>query len=435
MSDRIKTQRASRRRRTTRRVNRRPVRVSDVDASKVPGVDSSVPSGKRTAAVDEPKPVGEVELTDDMALLVGRLTSPDNSEADNCGQEPAVVVAPPMRLVGDPSDPPPPPRHSAPPDRPGGQPSEEELTIDEGDVEESYALDQREESSRIKTPPPPPPAQGKTRPPPPPKPQQPKKQPWWETFFSEDYLLTHVPPEADQVSRQCDFYWDSLALKVGSTVLDVGCGLGLHAVELARRGCLVVGIDLSLPMITRAAELAQESNLRINFLHSDIRDIGFEGTFDAVLCAGTTFGFFSDEDNEDVLRRMYEALKPGGRLLVDVLNRDQVLPSQPNLVWFQGDGCLCMEETDFNYETSRLVLKRTLMKEGGEQSDVEYTLRLYAYHELVGLFKGALFRVLEVSGQEATKGAFFGCHSTRMLVLGGRPGEPKSISPPRPSAP
>jgi SAM-dependent methyltransferase len=254
---------------------------------------------------------------------------------------------------------------------------------------------------------------------------------WWERFFSDDYLMSVLPPNDDQVAHQVDFIEASLSLPQGGTVLDVGCGLGLHAIELARRGYLVVGLDLSLNMITRAAEEAQHNNLKINFLHTDIREIEFEGTFDGVICMGTTFGFFDDDANRDVLKRLHDALKPGGRLLLDVVNRDFVITSQPNLVWFQGDECVCMEESDFNYFNSRLTVKRTMMREDGQQSQADYSIRLYALHELGQLMQQMRFRVIEVSGQEATRGVFFGAHSQRILMLGERrvPGRPSMAMP------
>ena len=250
--------------------------------------------------------------------------------------------------------------------------------------------------------------------------KQPRRRQWWETLFSDDYLRTVVRPTSAQIARQVDFMHASLGVSKGSSVLDVGCGLGQHALEFARRGCLVVALDLALPMITRAAEDAQQEGLRINFLHKDIRDIGFEGTFDAVICVGTTFGFFDDEQNREVLGRLANALKPGGRLLLEVVNRDHVMMSQPNLQWFEGDGCVVMEESDFNYYSSRLTVKRTMMREDGRQSESEYSIRLYALHELGQMMQQVGFRVKEVSGQQATRGVFFGAQSNRIILLAER---------------
>jgi SAM-dependent methyltransferase len=272
----------------------------------------------------------------------------------------------------------------------------------------------------LKPPPPPPPGASKKVASVAAAPKGPKRRAWWEDFFSDDYLHSVITPPPAQVARQVDFIESSLGLAKGATVLDVGCGVGLHALELARRGYLVVGLDLSLPMITRAAEAAQQEGLRINFLHTDLREIAFSGMFDALICVGTTFGFFDDDTNRDVLGRLCTALKPGGKILLDVVNRDHVINSQPNLVWFEGDGCVVMEESDFNYFSSRLVVKRTMMREDGRQSETEYSIRMYALHELGQMMQQAGFRVSEVSGQEATRGVFFGAVSSRIILLGER---------------
>jgi SAM-dependent methyltransferase len=173
-------------------------------------------------------------------------------------------------------------------------------------------------------------------------------------------------------------------------------------------------------MITHAAEAAQQQKLRLSFVHADIREMEFDGAFDGAICMGTTFGFFDEESNRDVLARLHQALKPGGRVLLDVVNRDYVTRFQPNLVWFEGDGCVCMEESEFNYFNARLNVKRTMMREDGHQSNAEYSLRLYSLHELGQLMQLSGFRVIEVSGQEAIRGVFFGAHAPRILMLAER---------------
>jgi SAM-dependent methyltransferase len=269
-------------------------------------------------------------------------------------------------------------------------------------------------------PPPPPAAAAAHAEPAPEAPRKKRSRPWFEEFFNDDYLRTVRPPKPAQVSRQCDFIENSFGLQRGATILDVGCGLGAHAVELAARGYLVVGLDLSLPMLSRAADEAQDRGQKINFLHADMREMSFEGTFDAILCWGTTFGYFDDDLNRKVVDRLMRALKPMGLLLLDVVNRDHVIRSQPNLVWFEGDGCVCMEETQFNNITSRLHVKRTVILEDGRQRENEYSVRLYALHELGQMLHHQGFRVAEVSGLEATPGVFFGGDSPRMIILAER---------------
>lgn len=333
---------------------------------------------------------------------------------------------------------PPPPVRVSP--RPAPPPDSDDSGLQLMDMDESELDSARPPPSRSPPPPPPPPevrarasssgapaaTGGAARKPPPPPAAQPrteergkarKVRQWWERFFSEDYLMTVLPPTTAQVAKQVDFIEASLGVSKGGTILDVGCGLGLHAIELTRRGYLVVALDLSLAMITHASEAAQHQKLRLSFVHADIREMEFDGAFDAAICMGTTFGFFDDDSNRDVLVRLYQALRPGGRMLLDVVNRDYVTRFQPNLVWFEGDSCVCMEESDFNYFNARLNVKRTMMSEDGHQSNAEYSLRLYSLHELGLLMQQTGFRVLEVSGQEAIRGVFFGGNAPRILML------------------
>jgi 2-polyprenyl-3-methyl-5-hydroxy-6-metoxy-1,4-benzoquinol methylase len=403
-------------------------------APRVPAPPRSPPPPPPPPRAPEPAPpvATSFEQFDELPEPVAA-TIPAEPEPEVAELEDVAPVAEPSELGAEPE------AAAAPQSAPAAD--EGGLQIVDVDVAEL------EHARRSRTPPPPPPdARGKAAPPkrPPPPPasskgeddRQKRKQArqWWERFFSDDYLMSVRPATAAQIARQVDFIEQSLGIGKGGTILDVGCGLGLHAVELTRRGYLVVGLDLSLAMITRAAELAQQHQLKLNVVHADIREMEFDGAFDGVICMGTTFGFFDDDANRDMLARLHQALRPGGRLLLDMVNRDYVIGFQPNLVWFEGDECVCMEESDFNYFNSRLTVKRTLMREDGKQSNAEYSVRLYSLHELGTFMQQVGFRVIEVSGQEAIRGAFFGSNSPRVLMLSERraAGRPSAVMPPEP---
>lgn len=319
-----------------------------------------------------------------------------------------------------------------------------ELALEDAEalLEEEEAREEPTKRISIRPPPPPskpkeapapteaPPAPSQAQPAPPPPPEvasapaaAKKKKPrrhWWEELFNDDYLRTVPIPHPRVIERQCDFIEQRFGLAPGAALLDVGCGLGLHAVELTRRGYLVVGLDLSLSMLARAADEAQDHGFKINFLHADMREMTFEGAFDAVICYGTTFGYFDDETNKQVVDRLYRALKPRGLLLLDVVNRDFVIRNQPNLVWFEGDGCVVMEESQMNYITSRLEVKRTVILDNGRQRDNVYSLRTYSLHELGQILHHQGFRVVEVTGWEAHPGVFFGGDSPKLIILAER---------------
>jgi SAM-dependent methyltransferase len=244
-----------------------------------------------------------------------------------------------------------------------------------------------------------------------------KTRPWWEELFNDDFIRTMARVTDGQIRKEVDFIEESLGCEAGAMVLDLACGTGRHAVELATRGYQVVGFDLSLAMLARASDEAQDRGQKINFVQGDMRDMTFEETFDGVYSWNTSFGFFDEEKNGGVVAKVHRALKKGGQFLLDVVNRDYIVRQAPSLAWFEGDGCICMDEMQIDFITSRMRVKRTLMMDDGRTKEIEYSVRVYALHELGKLLHDNGFRVAEVSGRTATPGVFFGCESPRTLIL------------------
>lgn len=244
-----------------------------------------------------------------------------------------------------------------------------------------------------------------------------RARPWWEELFGDDFVRTMDRLEAKHVRKDADFIEERLALEKGAVILDLACGAGQHAVELAGRGYSVVGYDLSASMLARAADEAKEHEQTVNFLQGDMRDMAFEETFDGIYCWGTSFGYFDEEKNLEVLQRAHRGLRQGGMLLLDVTNRDYVAPRLPSLVWFEGKGCVCMDETYLDFFTSRLRVKRTAMFDDGHSREIDYSIRLYALHELGAMLHDAGYKVVEVTGHRAHPGVFFGTESPRIVIV------------------
>lgn len=254
-----------------------------------------------------------------------------------------------------------------------------------------------------------------------PRAQQPRKKPWWETLFGDDFSRAYRPMTEKQLAREVDFIVESLALPKGSVILDLGCGQGEICVELARRGYSVVGYDLSVYQLAMAGDHAQAAKQKINFLQGDMREMAFEQMFDAVICWDTSFGYFEEEKNTDVLQRIRTALKPGGRFLLDVMNRDFAAREAPYNHWFEGDGCVCMDDMVMDWITNRLKVKRSIILDDGRSKELQYSVRLYGLSDVGRMLHDVGFRVSAVSGDVATKGAFFGPHSRRIIIQSAAP--------------
>ncbi len=135
------------------------------------------------------------------------------------------------------------------------------------------------------------------------------------TYLSKrDELIKKSMPEADFVERV-------LELKPGMKILDMGCGEGRHAIELAKRGYQVTGVDISPALIKAASARAQQLGLEIDFRVDDIRKFYVQDEYDAVILMFVVLGDSGkDEDDFAILRNAYRSLKPGGKLLASFLN-------------------------------------------------------------------------------------------------------------------
>jgi SAM-dependent methyltransferase len=245
-------------------------------------------------------------------------------------------------------------------------------------------------------------------------------RPWFEEIFDEDYLRTlpFLTPRVAQVEAQ--FVAEAMALQPGAELLDVGCGYGRHAMELAARGYRVVASDLSGAMLARGQEEAQRRGLDIAFQQRDMRELDHDARFDGAYCLFSTFGYFDDEDNKRTLANIARSLKPGGRFVLDILNRDYLVAELPTRVWWEGEGCVVLEEVEFNYISSRVQVNRSVVFDDGRQLEQEISVRAYSLHELGKLMLAAGFRVTEISGSFATRSRFFGSTSKQLIVVAER---------------
>jgi len=244
---------------------------------------------------------------------------------------------------------------------------------------------------------------------------------WYAEVFDETYLKLIPDRFYQRTLKETQFVQDSLGFAPGAEILDLACGFGRHTVELASRGYTMTGLDISRVLLQRALDESRRRSLSIRFIHGDMRDVGFTGAFDAVINLHTSFGYFDDRTNVEILQHIFRALRPGGRFVVEVLNRDWAVQNVPYGIWWDTDSLLLMEEVKFDAPTSRLRVQRTVVLESQEPWEQNMSIRLYSPHELQGLLAMVGFSVLEFSGDLAHRGIYLGACNRHLIILAEKP--------------
>jgi SAM-dependent methyltransferase len=177
----------------------------------------------------------------------------------------------------------------------------------------------------------------------------------------------------------------------GTRVLDQCCGPGVFTVPLARRGCQVTGLDLSVPMLDRARAACQQAGVTVRFIRGDMLSYREPAAYDVIVNLYTSFGYFDDPaDNLRVLRNARDSLVPGGRLLLDLMGKEVLAGwiGRPQLVEL-ADGYVIQRDTILD-DWTRLRTDWTLVR-GGTAREASLTSFVYSAAELRGLLAEAGF--------------------------------------------
>ena len=213
---------------------------------------------------------------------------------------------------------------------------------------------------------------------------------WFETFFqgvAADFWSRAMTPE--MTAADVDFI-EALVARPNSRLLDVPCGNGRHAIELARRGHSVTGVDLSTYFLAQARE--SSAGLSVEFFRADMRDLCWSSEFEAAYCFGNSFGYLDAREAELFLGGMAAVLKPSGRLAIETgMAAESILVPLPTRRWYRVGDTFMLSEARYVPIDSRLDIDYTFIH-GGEietRSTSSYVLTL-----------GEMRRMLERAGFE-----------------------------------
>ncbi|WP_410589497.1 SAM-dependent methyltransferase [Amycolatopsis sp. lyj-23] len=241
-------------------------------------------------------------------------------------------------------------------------------------------------------------------------------------MYDEDYLHFFAssaragrPAGALGGDAAAELTWRLLDLRPGLRVLDLACGHGDLAHRLAARGCRVTGLDSSAVFLDRARAHAAAAGIDVEYVAGDMRRLPWTARFDRVVNWSTAFGYFDDSTNRDVLRGIAVALRPGGRLAMDLDNLPAFLAAfaPSRVVAARDDGDLLVDRYRLDALTGRLEAERTVVRDGRARR-TRFVKRLFGFPELRDWLLAAGFAEVAGFGED---GAPLTAHHRRMVVV------------------
>lgn len=212
---------------------------------------------------------------------------------------------------------------------------------------------------------------------------------WWQGFFEaeawQDVQLGWASVE--DAGEQADRVVRALGLEEGERVLDVPCGDGRLAIELAARGFMVTGVDLTERFVEAGRARAAEREIGVDLRVGDMREpLPFSG-FDAAVCFWGSFGYFDDDGNRRQASALAGALRPGGRFLIDTVSLETMAANFRPRNWFDAEGTTVTMETSMNLGASRVETTWTFLRPGADPVAWRSSVRAYSVHELTELLR------------------------------------------------
>lgn len=224
---------------------------------------------------------------------------------------------------------------------------------------------------------------------------------WYETLFA-NYGKTYDKESFTQGTLgEVDFVERELGRNRSRRILDIGCGTGRHAIELARRGYQVTGFDLSEGQLRRAREKAAEAGVSVDFQHRDATQPHFSQEFDAAImfCEGAFPLMETDRKNFAVLQYAAASLRPGGKLLQTTLNAlFPLFHSVKDFLAANNESGAVTDKLTFDLMTFRERAQLTFTDDAGRSQTVETNERYYTPAEMSWLLQTAGFAKVDIYG-------------------------------------
>lgn len=224
---------------------------------------------------------------------------------------------------------------------------------------------------------------------------------WYEKLSENARDKPDKEPHIGGTEAEVDFIEREIAFDKSAAILDVGCGTGRHSIELAKRGYIVTGIDLSAAQLDRARKKAAAADVTVHFVQADALNLGYRSQFDAVIVIGAAFGLLeTDEKNFEILENVSGALRPRGVLILVTTNG--LFPLFHSVKDFINEfyGHDVIKSSTFDLMTFRDRAEYEHVDDDGNVRLLTCDERYYVPSEITWLLKTAGFTEIEIYAAE-----------------------------------
>jgi len=240
---------------------------------------------------------------------------------------------------------------------------------------------------------------------------------WWEDIYNRDiYFRLYETEDIESVAEETEGIIKLLKPQPQAKILDLCCGYGRHSIELAKKGFKVVGVDISEKQIQHAIKRAKESNIDVVFQIKDARKLDFNEEFDFVINMFLSFGYFENqEEDKDVLKSVFKALKPGGKFLMDFWNAEKAIRDLKPIVTEKIKDISIVKEWKFDAANKRLNWKNIVIFPDGRKESWNHSIKAYMVAEIKNLMEEVGLKFEKVYG--SLKGEEYTINSPAAVIM------------------
>lgn len=217
---------------------------------------------------------------------------------------------------------------------------------------------------------------------------------WFINWFDSPYYHILYKDRNEEEARVfIDNLLSYLQIPKKSTLLDVACGKGRHAIYFNKKGMNVVGIDLSKKSIKIAKK---NNNKNLQFGVWDMRKVYKQNTFDIVTNLFTSFGYFEkNEDEQKAINAMALNLKKEGILVIDFMNTKKAIK---HLVKYEKK---TVDDITFKIKRSHkkdYIIKDIVFSDNGEDFQFQEKVKALTLVDLSDMIRNAKLKIIDIFG-------------------------------------